>query len=425
MKIVIPSYNRIEILKNKTFKTLMENGIGLEQIYVFVANQDQYEIYKQGLPENTNIIIGILGMCNIRNFIRDYFEEGEILYHMDDDLDRFVFRNGKNINSIMTDCEEYLKTNPLALIGFPPHHNEFYIKQNGITSGNYFCVGSMFIVKNDKSITIKYDVVEDKYRSLEYYHKYGMVGRCWDLLYRYEQFTAGGVNDANGRNYEKYYSQHAIVYYQYFPYILLTEKKIKYISKEPIPHFRWRMLKKKPEIILPSVLVMPKIQKSLFAPLLELLGKINLDKRASEEQAKTETSVGSFRKGFPEHRAEVYGLVKLRPVNGGGLAISKASERRKEIYEEIKRIGDLIVPFKYTSILVNNNCVCGSHKDKNNVGRSLIVSIGEYEGCKLVIGEKEYDAKYQPLIFNGAEHEHRNTDDLTGNKYSLVFYNLE
>ena len=42
-----------------------------------------------------------------------------------------------------------------------------------------------------------------------------------------------------------------------------------------------------------------------------------------------------------------------------------------------------------------------------------------------MIEEKKYDTHYQPLIFNGSEMEHYNTDDLVGDKYSLVFYYIK
>jgi hypothetical protein len=39
-----------------------------------------------------------------------------------------------------------------------------------------------------------------------------------------------------------------------------------------------------------------------------------------------------------------------------------------------------------------------------------------------MIEGKMYDAKNTPIIFNGSQLEHWNTDDLEGLKYSLVFY---
>ena len=98
---------------------------------------------------------------------------------------------------------------------------------------------------------------------------------------------------------------------------------------------------------------------------------------------------------------------------------------KKELHDELKRIVDKIVPFKYSSILVNNSTVCVRHKDKSNVGKSFLVSIGDYDGCKLMIENKSYSARYQPLIFDGAKVEHWNTNDLKGNKYSIVYYYIE
>lgn len=69
MKIVIASYDRVDLLLNKTLHLLEVYGIAKSQIYVFVANELQYQIYLEKLPEGINIIIGELGMNAIRNFI--------------------------------------------------------------------------------------------------------------------------------------------------------------------------------------------------------------------------------------------------------------------------------------------------------------------------------------------------------------------
>jgi hypothetical protein len=69
--------------------------------------------------------------------------------------------------------------------------------------------------------------------------------------------------------------------------------------------------------------------------------------------------------------------------------------------------------------------VCPKHYDSKNVGESMLVSFGDYTGCNIVIEGIVYDAKHTPVIFNGSKREHWNTDNLTGNKYSLVFYKNE
>jgi hypothetical protein len=63
-----------------------------------------------------------------------------------------------------------------------------------------------------------------------------------------------------------------------------------------------------------------------------------------------------------------------------------------------------------------------SHKDSKNQGKSLLISFGDYEGCKLMIDGKEYDTNCKPIIFDGSSLEHWNTPLISGNKYSIVFY---
>lgn len=144
----------------------------------------------------------------------------------------------------------------------------------------------------------------------------------------------------------------------------------------------------------------------------EMLNKINIPY----------TSKTSSRRGFGKHRKATFGLVKER--YSGKINNSLFTRKYPEIYAELLRIGKLYCPFEFTSIHVNKNVVCPPHKDNSNIGNSMIISLGDYEGCKLVIENEIFDAKYNPIIFNGSEKEHYNTDDLIGTKYSLIYYNM-
>ena len=130
----------------------------------------------------------------------------------------------------------------------------------------------------------------------------------------------------------------------------------------------------------------------------------------------------SSRMGFPKHRATVFGLTKQRFT--GRTELSADSLKYPEIYNELLRIGNIICPIPFNSIYVNHNVICPLHRDGKNIGKSLIVSFGDYTGCKLVVDGSEIDTDCRPVVFNGSELEHWNTDDLVGNKYSLVFFNF-
>jgi hypothetical protein len=83
-KIVIPTYNRAETLKNKTLNLLETEKINKDNIYIFFANQKELEAYN--LKGYKNQIIGVIGLTNQRNFIVNYFSDGEKLLWLDDDL---------------------------------------------------------------------------------------------------------------------------------------------------------------------------------------------------------------------------------------------------------------------------------------------------------------------------------------------------
>ena len=83
--VAIPTYNRQDVLENKTLKTLIDGGVSKNKIYLFVANQEQYRLYEESIPKNMykEIIIGKKGIANQRNFIANYFEEGQYVVSMD------------------------------------------------------------------------------------------------------------------------------------------------------------------------------------------------------------------------------------------------------------------------------------------------------------------------------------------------------
>jgi hypothetical protein len=128
------------------------------------------------------------------------------------------------------------------------------------------------------------------------------------------------------------------------------------------------------------------------------------------------------RRGFPKHRAFVLLLVKHRCLRH--VMTARLNSKYPELVEELLKLGEEICPFNFTSVYINKNVTSPPHKDTGNVGDSLIISLGQYIGSNLIIENIKYDARYTPIIFDGAKLEHWNTDDLIGTKYSLIFYKI-
>lgn len=161
-----------------------------------------------------------------------------------------------------------------------------------------------------------------------------------------------------------------------------------------------------------NVILLNPVKKNEFNVLYDLLENIVVPYKSER--------TNNTRFGFPKHRATIFGFTRGR--FSGKYGLSRMSLKHPNIYNEIVRIGNLICPFNFTSIYVNKNVVCPKHKDIGNKGNSLIVSFGDYHGCNLIINEKMYDANCQPILFNGSELEHYNTELISGTKYSLVFF---
>lgn len=414
MKIIIPSYDRHNTMT--TIDTLKRHNIDLAQVYLFLANDEQKELYKP--PSEVNVVVGVLGKMNQINFIIDYFDEGEILVMIDDDIQDFIILE-KPLHQVLSEAIEYLKNSQYNLVGFPPTSNKFFNKPRGYKDGLYFVCGAFYIMKNDKSIRLTNKLIEDVELSLISYEKYGNVLRCSDILFKAKYWSEGGLlKERQEQGYIGLYKNFVELQYKYSKYIKYKIKKVK-LFKYPLPSFVFKKIKDT------DVIQLPEIDPEIFNPLLEILSRTTISMK--NDFVSGARNKGNFREHFPRHRADIYGYVKMRPncwAKHGKYNISVISRKRIELYNELKRLGDILVPFKYSSILINNNVVCGKHLDASNIGESLLISIGEYDGCNIVVNDKKYDAKYRPLIFNGSKLEHYTTDDLVGNKYSLVFYNV-
>ena len=112
--IAIPSYKRAETLKTKTLTLLREHKIPHELINIFVANEEEVEIYKKTLDPQSygSIIKGVIGMRAIRNFIQDWYPEGAKIVNIDDDVQAIKVRQNNQ------ECKDLQNLDSLINEGF-------------------------------------------------------------------------------------------------------------------------------------------------------------------------------------------------------------------------------------------------------------------------------------------------------------------
>lgn len=96
-------------------------------------------------------------------------------------------------------------------------------------------------------------------------------------------------------------------------------------------------------------------------------------------------------------------------------------------YPEVYRLLQLLaaeLQWPCTSFTISKKLECKRHLDKKTNGDSLIVSLGKFQGGRLIVKDQPYDIYHQPLIFNGSQLYHQ-TEPFQGTRYSIVLYSLK
>lgn len=233
--IVIPSYQRADLLKRKTLKTLAEYKIPRTRIYIFVANQEEKEIYKNKLDPNTygHLIVGEKGLKNQRNFISRYFSTGKEILNLDDDLAGFniIKTHGKTFNKkdnyltrlpdldiFIKEAFKILKQHKAYIWGVYPINNAYFMTPS-TTFDLRLIVGPCWgnINRQDKDLILTIDEKEDVERTLQYYVKDHTVVRFNNISVDTSYYVNPGGMQGLGRDRKKDALESAIYLNQKFP----------------------------------------------------------------------------------------------------------------------------------------------------------------------------------------------------------------
>ena len=414
-RIAIPSLGRPDKIMKNTISMLQRHNVGLSRVTVFCV-ADEYDQYRLALPDDVSVVVGVRGIVAQRQFIVDYYPEDTLLLCCDDDL--------ADIDGIPGSLTEFIEASfyDLAkydayLFGIHPCWNAFFRKNNPRISLNLtFIIGTFYGIRvrhsNDLKTTVALNEKEDCERTLRHFIKDGCVIRYGQVGVKTKQFSVGGLGTIKNRLDDTKTDADRI--YEHFGFAYCSVRQSKKGTSEIKLHS------------IPARTSVDVVKK--FSPMAPDSFDLLYSMLAAKSLKLVQTTYGkngklmcSTRRGFPPHRTACLGLVKQRI--GGKIATGAFSKKNPLIHNEIFRIGQSICPFEFTSVHLNHNTQCPPHFDSKNAGESVIVSFGDYEGCNLVVNGTEYNARHQPLSFNGSCLLHYNTPLVSGNKYSLVFYN--
>lgn len=457
--LVIPSYNRSKLIKEKTLKFIIDNKLNNKNtVYVFTP---QLEEYKKELKdiENLCIVKSDIGLNNSRNYIMKYFKLNTKLLILDDDIDTIINLNCKepSIISEIIRTFEFMETEKIKLGSINPTSNS-YFSDKKIKIGYYFCIGTIYFLINDKFYLNINDELEDYTRTILYYKRYGKILRNNNLLLKTKYNQKGGMFSIE-RNNER--SKHAInLFLDYPEYVLLKKKKdylgIKLlINKKNIIIDLNKDVINEPNNILGSY---PNINyKDNFKLLLNknYIFKVNnkiegylirdIYKLNNIENLKIKTNQNSgdiagkldinkiqncSKKYFNEFKFNK-NKTRTKKDEKHKFELSNTIKRLSEKIKDNEKINNIYNQIKNYNVLnecnyysCNKELVSAYHKDKNNKSNYVMLLTKNNNldlhlpELNLKINNKDNDL----LIFNLKEYIHGNTIGNINNRYSLIFF---
>ncbi len=206
-KIVIPSHNRSQMIKEKTLKYLQDEGVLLNLVYVFIAPDELLE-YKSGLGHlNVNVIEGRLGLKENLNYIAEYFDEGDRLVRMDDDIKHLIDKNNNKIPSLnlfIRDCFESMVATEARMCGINPSKNPFFYTDT-LSTDLKFCAGFFRCYLNTKFCEKReYTLLEDYETTIKYYNYSFAINRMNNIggVVNYKSGKGGLIRKPNQKQNE-------------------------------------------------------------------------------------------------------------------------------------------------------------------------------------------------------------------------------
>jgi hypothetical protein len=273
--IAIPSFKRSDIIQTHTLALLNKNNIKPEYITIFVANQEENDIYKKTIPSNlyNNIVIGLEGLKNQRNFINDYYPEDKYIVEMDDDIKTIMQLNvkkqsirnsqrrqsgqgnkvsretksSKSAKTIKTvkpiqDLDAFIRRafemcieNNIYLWGVYPLINPHFMTHK-VTTDLRFIVGPMWgmINRHRKDLKLTVNEKENSERTLQFWVADGAVLRFNNIGIETKYYKNEGGMQAEGK--DRKVEALKSVYYLHKMYPKLT--KVYLIKKNGMPEIK-------------------------------------------------------------------------------------------------------------------------------------------------------------------------------------------
>lgn len=211
---------REPFLLMKTLSLLDRQLMSVDRVTLFVNSTIEQQSYRRALGHtrwsDVNIVVGVDGILEQRNFIQDYYPVGTYIVSLDDDLEQMWFKASLDakklevlppgaLEKIIFDAMVRMKQYDAYIWGFnvTSESNVRNIHPDGLSSRNGEVNGFLYGFRNRHLDTLKprlSNAIEDAERSVRYFAQDGIVLRylmyvCSTKCYR----NGGGLQELFGQ----------------------------------------------------------------------------------------------------------------------------------------------------------------------------------------------------------------------------------
>ncbi len=230
MKIIIPSFQRSEQLKNKTLRYLSSHNVPNESIYIFTRVDDNnLSSYVKLRDEGYNVVVlvDVKGIGMTHNAITKHFDEGEFIIEIDDDMTDLIDTEKNSVNFLET-CSEMKKKMTEVKASYGGTYqcdNVMFMKQcNNYTFDLRYMLGCLRFRFIRKDILLETNYAEDFENCILHYKRDNVIVKNNWIAPKTKNYNQGGC-DGDGRNLETEKTDKEYLAEKYSEYCKLFERK--------------------------------------------------------------------------------------------------------------------------------------------------------------------------------------------------------
>tara|TARA_R110000823_G_scaffold52631_1_gene130078 strand:- start:266 stop:997 length:732 start_codon:yes stop_codon:yes gene_type:complete len=205
VKFVIPSFQRARQIQEKTLEFLDWQNILRKDIYVFVRNDDPFLPLYESINGINLIKTDVKGIGNTHNFITEYFEEGQFIVEIDDDLEKIIDNERRSIEDfkgIVDEMFTLMKNNNISYGGTYSVPNPMFMsKCKQYTYDLRYCLGCLRFRFVRKDIVLQTNYSEDFENCVKHFIRDGLILKNNWICPVTKNYKDGGC-DGDGRNVE-------------------------------------------------------------------------------------------------------------------------------------------------------------------------------------------------------------------------------